>query len=200
MRIAASIAPLCRRQLLVARTKAAFQQRALATTASTLPSSTPEGTKETKPAQKKKHLIFGNRGPSLQDFLSQSNLKENEPKLANAVAEDVPYLSIKGRNLGAGAKYFVEVYGCQMNVNDTEILMSIMNGAGYTKADDQADADIIFLVTCAIRENAETRIWNRLGELKRKKMGPQKDRAPLVGVLGVSAQTVVANPGQTVLW
>lgn len=73
-----------------------------------------------------------------------------------------------------------------MNVNDTEILMAIMNGAGYTKADDHEDADIVFLVTCAIRENAETRIWNRLADLKRKKLGPLKDRAPLVGVLGVS--------------
>lgn len=191
MRIAGNIVPLCRRQLAVTRTKLAFQQRALATTTSTLPTTAPEGTKEAKPAQKKKHLIFGNRGPSLEDFLSQSSLKGNDPKLANAVAEDVPYLSIKGRKLGAGAKYFVEVYGCQMNVNDTEILMSIMNGAGYTKADDQADADIVFLVTCAIRENAETRIWNRLAELKRKKMGPQKDKAPLVGVLGVSAQVAV---------
>ncbi|KAF9322597.1 CDK5 regulatory subunit associated protein 1 [Podila minutissima] len=189
MRVTVNIAPLCRRNLVVTRTtKAAFQQRALATTTSTLPTSTPEGSKEAKPVQKKKHLVFGNRGPSLQDFLSKSNLKENDPKLANAVAEDVPYLSVKGRKLGAGAKYFVEVYGCQMNVNDTEILMSIMNGAGYTKADDQGDADIVFLVTCAIRENAETRIWNRLAELKRKKMRPQKDRAPLVGVLGCMAE------------
>lgn len=78
-----------------------------------------------------------------------------------------------------------------MNVNDTEILMAIMNGAGYTKADDHEDADIVFLVTCAIRENAETRIWNRLADLKRKKLGPLKDRAPLVGVLGVSLFFVI---------
>lgn len=138
--------------------------------------------------KKKQHLVFGNRGPSLQDFLNSSaTTQSNDPKtsLENAIPEDVPYLSVKGRKLGAGAKYFVEVYGCQMNVNDTEILMAIMNGAGYTKAEDQAEADIVFLVTCAIRENAETRIWNRLADLKRKKLGPAKDRAPLVGVLGV---------------
>lgn len=198
MRVTLNIAPLCRRKLVVTRTtKPAFQQRTLATTTSTFPTSAPEGSKEAKPVQKKKHLVFGNRGPSLQDFLSKSTLKEKDPRLANAVAEDVPYLSVKGRKLGAGAKYFVEVYGCQMNVNDTEILMSIMNDAGYTKADDQGDANIVFLVTCAIRENAETRIWNRLAELKRKKMGPQKDRAPLVGVLGVRAQAEVADHGQT---
>ncbi|KAF9290805.1 CDK5 regulatory subunit associated protein 1 [Mortierella alpina] len=141
--------------------------------------------------KKKQHLVFGNRGPSLQDFLNSSaTTQSNDPKtsLENAIPEDVPYLSVKGRKLGAGAKYFVEVYGCQMNVNDTEILMAIMNGAGYTKAEDQAEADIVFLVTCAIRENAETRIWNRLAELKRKKLGPAKDRAPLVGVLGCMAE------------
>ncbi|KAF9937946.1 CDK5 regulatory subunit associated protein 1 [Mortierella alpina] len=152
----------------------------------------PENSAPRSGKKKKQHLIFGNRGPSLQDFLnssatsqSSSDLKVN---LENATADDVPYLSVKGRRLGAGAKYFVEVYGCQMNVNDTEILMAIMNGAGYTKAEDQAEADIVFLVTCAIRENAETRIWNRLADLKRKKLGPAKDRAPLVGVLGCMAE------------
>ncbi|KAG0212259.1 CDK5 regulatory subunit associated protein 1 [Mortierella sp. GBA30] len=145
-----------------------------------------------KAAKKKQHLIFGNRGPSLQDFLNSSAIQAHDPKgntgLNNATPEDVPYLSVKGRKLGAGAKYFVEVYGCQMNVNDTEILMAIMNEAGYTKAEDQSEADIVFLVTCAIRENAETRIWNRLADLKRKKLGVAKDRAPLVGVLGCMAE------------
>ncbi|KAF9081005.1 CDK5 regulatory subunit associated protein 1, partial [Mortierella sp. AD031] len=162
------------------------KQPASTTTASTSTTSSPT------PKKKKQHLVFGNRGPSLQDFLNSSsplNTKSNDPtKLSTATPEDVPYLSMKGRQLGQGAKYFVEVYGCQMNVNDTEILMAIMNGAGYTKADDQSEADIVFLVTCAIRENAETRIWNRLADLKRKKLGPQKDRAPLVGVLGCMAE------------
>ncbi|KAF9959494.1 CDK5 regulatory subunit associated protein 1 [Mortierella alpina] len=151
----------------------------------------PEGSALKSGKKKKQHLIFGNRGPSLQDFLNGSATTQPsdlKAGLANATAEDVPYLSVKGRRLGAGAKYFVEVYGCQMNVNDTEILMAIMNGAGYTKAEDQAEADIVFLVTCAIRENAETRIWNRLADLKRKKLGPAKGRAPLVGVLGCMAE------------
>lgn len=143
--------------------------------------------------KKKKHIVFGNRGPSLQDFLnsttgtptsSHSHSKPLDPTTTTPL--DVPYLSMKGRQLGQGSKYFVEVYGCQMNVNDTEILMAIMNGAGYSKADDLEEADIVFLVTCAIRENAETRIWNRLADLKRRRLGPLKDRAPLVGVLGVS--------------
>lgn len=141
--------------------------------------------------KKKKHIVFSNRGPSLQDFLSASHLKNLDPnvkELDSTMADDTPYLQVKGRKLGAGAKYFVEVYGCQMNVNDTEILMAIMNGAGYVKADDQDEADIVFLVTCAIRENAESKIWNRLAELKRRRLGPMKDKAPLVGVLGCMAE------------
>ncbi|KAF9298355.1 CDK5 regulatory subunit associated protein 1 [Linnemannia elongata] len=141
--------------------------------------------------KKKKHIVFGNRGPSLQDFLNSTTTSpSSKPALdpTTTTPLDIPYLSMKGRQLGQGSKYFVEVYGCQMNVNDTEILMAIMNGAGYTKADDHEDADIVFLVTCAIRENAETRIWNRLADLKRKKLGPLKDRAPLVGVLGCMAE------------
>ncbi|KAF9157177.1 CDK5 regulatory subunit associated protein 1 [Actinomortierella ambigua] len=142
----------------------------------------------------KKHLIFNNRGPSLQDFLNStaSPLKSKklaDPTKANGIsAEEVPYLHVRGPKLGAGAKYFVEVYGCQMNVNDTEILMAIMNEAGYTKAAEQDEADIVFLVTCAIRENAETRIWNRLSELKRRKLNSPKDKAPVVGVLGCMAE------------
>ncbi|KAF9439103.1 CDK5 regulatory subunit associated protein 1 [Entomortierella beljakovae] len=188
--------------------KASQGVRALATTTNILPSTPTPGKKQTteagqdtnnatapstsnteKSSKKSKHLIFGNRGPSLQDFLSSSAIKTNDPIDPSATTLDnVPYLSVKGRKLGAGAKYFVEVYGCQMNVNDTEILMSIMNSAGYVKANDQDEADIVFLVTCAIRENAEARIWNRLSDLKRKKLGPKKNRAPLVGVLGCMAE------------
>ncbi|KAF9581735.1 CDK5 regulatory subunit associated protein 1 [Lunasporangiospora selenospora] len=172
----------------------------LATTASTIPpkptsesrtepgnspSNTKSGPTTSSPAKKpKKHLVFGNRGPSLQDFLNNSSSSLNKDDSAASLdptatrPADVPYLSVRGRQLGAGAKYFVEVYGCQMNVNDTEILMAIMNEAGYVKAEDHDTADIVFLVTCAIRENAESRIWNRLSDLKRKRLGPMKDRAP----------------------
>jgi hypothetical protein len=184
-----------------ARAVATTGSRVLATTTNTLPPLTPSTSPtersndtnkdpaSTEGPKKKKHLIFGNRGPSLQDFLNASNLRSldsNAVKLDDTMLDDTPYLSVKGPRLGAGAKYFVEVYGCQMNVNDTEILMSIMNSAGYVKADGQDEADIVFLVTCAIRENAEAKIWNRLAELKRRKLGPMKDKAPLVGVLGVS--------------
>ncbi|KAG0228879.1 CDK5 regulatory subunit associated protein 1 [Actinomortierella wolfii] len=166
-------------------------------TATNKPSATPAVVTAGAEASKtsaRKHLIFNNRGPSLQDFLNSAsnplkNKKAADPTKANGIsADEVPYLQVSGPKLGAGAKYFVEVYGCQMNVNDTEILMAIMNEAGYTKAAEQDEADIVFLVTCAIRENAETRIWNRLSELKRRKLDSPKNKEPIVGVLGCMAE------------
>ncbi|KAI8321289.1 hypothetical protein GQ54DRAFT_240612, partial [Martensiomyces pterosporus] len=85
-------------------------------------------------------------------------------------------------------KYYVEVYGCQMNVNDTEILMAVLNKAGYQRTMSLEDADVIFLMTCAIREKAEDRIWNRLSYLKSLKTKSRPDRAPMVGVLGCMAE------------
>ncbi|KAG0269998.1 CDK5 regulatory subunit associated protein 1 [Linnemannia exigua] len=197
-------------RLVLRRSLVSSSSRGLATTTNTIvpPSATsPSGTDSSKNSdnqsstatttaatatKKKKHLVFGNRGPSLQDFLSSTGSPSTSKSLdpTTTTPDEIPYLSMKGRQLGQGSKYFVEVYGCQMNVNDTEILMAIMNGAGYTKADDSSEADIVFLVTCAIRENAETRIWNRLADLKRRKLGlgSQKGRAPLVGVLGCMAE------------
>ncbi|KAJ1849649.1 hypothetical protein LPJ70_000339 [Coemansia sp. RSA 2708] len=89
---------------------------------------------------------------------------------------------------GQGRKYYVEVYGCQMNVNDTEILMAVLNKAGYQRTMDLDDADVVFLMTCAIREKAEGRIWSRLSQLKSLKTKSRPDRAPMVGVLGCMAE------------
>ena len=58
---------------------------------------------------------------------------------------------------------FFETYGCQMNVSDTEVVWAIMKKAGYTRAEALDKANVIFLVTCAIRDNAEQRVWGRLG-------------------------------------
>nr|CAG8480332.1 12724_t:CDS:10 [Entrophospora candida] len=73
-----------------------------------------------------------------------------------------------------------------MNVNDTEILMSIMDSAGYQKTSILLEADIIFLVTCAIRDKAENKIWHRLKYLKSFKT--KENLKPLIGVLGCMAE------------
>ncbi|MFR9649409.1 MAG: tRNA (N6-isopentenyl adenosine(37)-C2)-methylthiotransferase MiaB [Rikenellaceae bacterium] len=86
---------------------------------------------------------------------------------------------------GDGLKLFIETYGCQMNSVDSEIVVSILQGEGYVYCDDIASADVILVNTCSIRENAESRIWGRLREmrpLRRKKSGL------VIGVIGCMAE------------
>ncbi|MBR3886636.1 MAG: tRNA (N6-isopentenyl adenosine(37)-C2)-methylthiotransferase MiaB, partial [Alistipes sp.] len=71
--------------------------------------------------------------------------------------------------VGDGRRLFVETYGCQMNVGDTEIVVSIMQKEGYFYTDKIDQADIILINTCSIRDNAEQRIWGRLTEMRRLK-------------------------------
>lgn len=59
-------------------------------------------------------------------------------------------------------KLFIETYGCQMNVADSEVVASIMQMAGYSPCDSLDEADAVFLNTCSIRDNAEQKILNRL--------------------------------------
>lgn len=85
-------------------------------------------------------------------------------------------------------KLFIETYGCQMNVADTEVVASIMEMDGYIITDKEDDADAIFVNTCAIRENAEQRVIHRLeyfNSMKRK-----RDGKLIIGVLGCMAERV----------
>jgi tRNA-2-methylthio-N6-dimethylallyladenosine synthase len=88
-------------------------------------------------------------------------------------------------DLKNGKKLFLESYGCQMNFSDSEIVASILIKEGYSLTKDFEEADLIFLNTCAIRENAELRVRNRLNDFKRVK---QKNAGALVGVLGCMAE------------
>ena len=84
-------------------------------------------------------------------------------------------------------KLFIETYGCQMNVADSEVVASIMQMAGYELCADEADADAIFLNTCSIRDNAEQKIYNRLDTLHAEQ---KKGRQLILGVLGCMAERV----------
>lgn len=84
-------------------------------------------------------------------------------------------------------KLFIETYGCQMNVADSEVIASVMQMAGYSVAETLEEADAVFMNTCSIRDNAEQKILNRLEffhSLKKKK------KALIVGVLGCMAERV----------
>ena len=63
---------------------------------------------------------------------------------------------------GEGRRAYVETYGCQMNVADTEVVRAVLKGANYAHAASLAEADVVLLNTCAIREGAEQKIWQRL--------------------------------------
>jgi tRNA-2-methylthio-N6-dimethylallyladenosine synthase len=82
-------------------------------------------------------------------------------------------------------KIYVETYGCQMNVADTEVVLSVMDGIGY-KLTQQADqADVIFVNTCSVRDNAEARVKQRVSELKNHK---RNNPDVLIGILGCMAE------------
>lgn len=84
-----------------------------------------------------------------------------------------------------GKKIYVESYGCQMNFSDSEIVASIMTKAGYETTRNSQEADVVLLNTCAIRDNAEQRVRNRLTQFQKdKRENPNK----VIGVLGCMAE------------
>ena len=98
-------------------------------------------------------------------------------------------------------KLYIETYGCQMNVADSEVVASVMKMAGYEPTEHEDEADAVFLNTCSVRENAENKIYHRLDQLyaeqKRRKReirndeGNTSERPPLIlGVLGCMAERV----------
>jgi tRNA-2-methylthio-N6-dimethylallyladenosine synthase len=86
---------------------------------------------------------------------------------------------------GVGRKVYIETYGCQMNVVDSETVLSIMQSEGFTHTPDIAGADVILLNTCSIRDNAEQRIWNRLDELAHLK---KRRKGLVIGLIGCMAE------------
>ena len=84
-------------------------------------------------------------------------------------------------------KLFIETYGCQMNVADSEVVASVMKMAGYDLCEKEEEADAIFLNTCSVRENAENKIYHRLDTLHAEQ---KKGRQVILGVLGCMAERV----------
>ncbi len=84
-------------------------------------------------------------------------------------------------------KLYIETYGCQMNVADSEVVASVMQMAGYELCENESEADAIFMNTCSFRENAENKIYNRLDTLHAEQ---KKGRHVILGVLGCMAERV----------
>jgi tRNA-2-methylthio-N6-dimethylallyladenosine synthase len=87
-------------------------------------------------------------------------------------------------------KLFIESYGCQMNFSDSEVVASIMKNDGYATTRNVDEADVVLINTCSIRENAETRVRNRLTEFKKKK---EDNPELVVGILGCMAERLKKN-------
>src|SRR6185295_18977853 len=92
---------------------------------------------------------------------------------------------------------YIETYGCQMNVADTELILGHLATHGYRRTEAPDGADVILLNTCAIREHAEARVLGRLGELARHKRRRPEVR---LGVTGCMAQHLRARLHERAQW
>src|SRR5947208_4770025 len=82
--------------------------------------------------------------------------------------------------------YLIETYGCQMNVHDSERMAGLLEQAGFEAVEDAADADVVVINTCSVREHAEEKLYTRLGELR--VMATELGHDPIVAVAGCVAQ------------
>src|SRR5881296_1279910 len=80
-------------------------------------------------------------------------------------------------------RIYIETYGCQMNVSDSELMLGVLGREGYVRTDDPAQADVVLVNTCAVRDHAEQKVLSRMGELKRLKRP-----GSVLGVVGCMAQ------------
>lgn len=141
-------------------------------------------------------------GPGLADFIRESRGDEHADGAAAALREEsemnFPTAVRSLEELEEQAvprSFYIETYGCQMNSADSEIVRAILLEHRYVPASAPEDADIVLLNTCAVRENAESKIWNRLEQfrqVKAKLLRASSKRAPkqlpTVGVLGCMAE------------
>mmetsp|Transcript_9702 Transcript_9702/g.22834 ORF Transcript_9702/g.22834 Transcript_9702/m.22834 type:complete len:625 (-) Transcript_9702:1386-3260(-) len=90
---------------------------------------------------------------------------------------------ITSERSSGGLSFHIKTYGCQMNVNDSDIVRAVLLEQGYTETEEEADADVWLTNTCAIRDKAEQKVWQRLRTLKKRKSSTQ-----VVGLLGCMAE------------
>ncbi|MEM8825980.1 MAG: tRNA (N6-isopentenyl adenosine(37)-C2)-methylthiotransferase MiaB, partial [Pseudomonadota bacterium] len=96
----------------------------------------------------------------------------------------------KGAN-GAGSRprsYFVKSYGCQMNVYDAERMGGLLETDGMTRADTQAEADLVVLNTCHIREKAAEKVYSEIGRIEKAGRKSESGRRAMIAVAGCVAQ------------
>lgn len=120
--------------------------------------------------------------PSLKNFMKENSNNYDKNEEDFYLTQEHIYNSCK--EILAGKKYFLETYGCQMNVSDSEVVRSILNKCEMVETNDENSADIILLNTCSVRESAESKVKSRLVELRKS----QKQKGTIIGVLGCMAE------------
>ncbi|MED3649836.1 tRNA (N6-isopentenyl adenosine(37)-C2)-methylthiotransferase MiaB [Heyndrickxia sporothermodurans] len=137
----------------------------------------------TNPADKKSERDYSKY---FQSVYIPPNLKEAKRRGKEEVKYHKDFnISEEFKGMGNGRKFYIRTYGCQMNEHDTEVMAGIFMQLGYEPTDSVDDANVILLNTCAIRENAENKVFGEIGHLK-----PLKLERPdlLVGVCGCMSQ------------
>src|SRR6185436_19428029 len=82
-------------------------------------------------------------------------------------------------------KLYLETFGCQMNVLDSELVLGQLRAQGYESVEDRDLADVIIYNTCSVREHAEQKVWSRLGELEERR---KTEKDVVIGVIGCMAE------------
>ncbi|PYI55417.1 tRNA (N6-isopentenyl adenosine(37)-C2)-methylthiotransferase MiaB [Paenibacillus flagellatus] len=136
--------------------------------------STISGTKQAK-SDKDYSIYF--QPPSLKEAKKRGK-EDVQVRYESAIPDDM-------KTIGKGRKYLIRTFGCQMNEHDTEVMMGMLEEMGYEPTEDKLEADVILLNTCAIRENAEDKVFGELGHLKSLK---QEKPSLLLGVCGCMSQ------------
>lgn len=122
--------------------------------------------------------------------LTQTQGDVHRPTLAERQSVDYRAIAKQVGRIGEGKKYLIKTYGCQMNEHDTETMAGMLEEMGYAAASDYEEADFILFNTCAVRENAEDKVFGEIGRLK-----PLKNRNPelILGLCGCMAQEEVVR-------
>lgn len=129
-----------------------------------------------------KKIRIGGRDIHIVSEPSYKEVKKRGKEEIRVLHETIPD---EMKDFGTGRYYHITTYGCQMNEHDSELIMGILEKMGYQATEDREQADVILLNTCAIRENAEDKVFGELGHLK-----PLKTLKPdlIVGVCGCMSQ------------
>ena len=119
---------------------------------------------------------------ALDSLASREAMAPSAAVLQNADSAPTPLADRRASGAAAGKRFFIETFGCQMNVHDSEKVAGVLLDRGYTAAPNPAEADLMLYNTCSIREKAAQKVFSRLGEWR----GVSKNK--IIGVLGCLAQ------------